>query len=65
MENFTGETCSNCGSMKFKNREDLSDDEKFVVERLPKSSEFLLEQEKKQRFCKRCLFPSEKRNVLA
>jgi RNase P subunit RPR2 len=56
MENFSAKTCKNCGSMKFKTWEDLTDDEKFIIERLPDNSEFTIEQRKKHRFCKRCLY---------
>lgn len=55
MENLLADTCRNCGSMKFKTLEELTDDEKFIVERLPANKEFSDEQRKKQRFCKRCL----------
>lgn len=56
MENFHSETCRNCGSSKFKSWKELTDDEKFVVERLPDNIEFTNEQREKHRFCQRCFY---------
>ncbi|MGI8544904.1 MAG: hypothetical protein ACR2MD_15705 [Aridibacter sp.] len=56
MEKFSAETCKNCGSIKFKTWEDLKDDEKYIVKRLPDNSEFTPEQTKKHRFCRRCFY---------
>jgi hypothetical protein len=36
--------------------EELSGEQKFLVERLPMSAEFPTEQRKKHRFCERCWF---------
>ena len=48
--------CPNCGALKMKNWSDLTDEQKFLVERLPLNSEFSAEQRKKHRFCERCWF---------
>lgn len=57
MEKFSSDTCRNCGSTKFKSWDELSEDDKFITKRLPDNSEVSDEQRKKQRFCKRCLYP--------
>lgn len=36
--------------------DELTDEQKFLVERMPASAEFILEQRKKHRFCDRCWF---------
>jgi hypothetical protein len=56
MENFIHKTCSNCGSMKFKIWEDLTDDERFLIKKLPQNTEFTSEQRKRHLFCNRCLY---------
>ena len=48
--------CPNCGAAKMKNWNDLNDEQKFLVERLPLNAEFTREQRKKHRFCERCWF---------
>jgi len=35
---------------------ELTDEQKFLVERLPRNAEFAKEQRKKHRFCERCWF---------
>lgn len=39
-----------------KSADELSDDEKMLVERLPGSAEFTTAERKKHRFCTRCWF---------
>ncbi|MCA1622213.1 MAG: hypothetical protein LC768_00210 [Acidobacteria bacterium] len=39
-----------------KNWEALTDEQKFLVERLPLNTDFTLEQRKKHRFCEQCWF---------
>lgn len=64
MKNFQDKNCPNCGSNKLKSWEDLDDEQKFLVERLPGNTEFSLEERKKHRFCVRCFFEdSEKREI--
>lgn len=50
------ETCPQCQAARLKNWDELSDEQKFLVRRLPLSAEFSLEQRKKHRFCVRCWF---------
>lgn len=49
-------TCPRCGAAKMKSWDDLSDDQKFLAERLPASAEFTREKRKKHRFCERCFY---------
>jgi ribosomal protein S27AE len=57
MKNLAQEhICPNCGSAKMKNWRDLSDEQKFLVERLPLSAEYTAEERKKHRFCERCFY---------
>jgi Zn-finger nucleic acid-binding protein len=50
-------TCPKCGGAKFKRWNDLDDEEKMIVERLPASAEFSLEDRKRNsRWCTRCFF---------
>lgn len=46
--------CPQCGAPKMKIWEDLTDEQKFLVERLPMSASATLEQRKKNLFCLRC-----------
>jgi ribosomal protein S27AE len=56
-KSFTAEkNCPNCSASKMKNWRDLTDEQKFLVERLPLNTEFAPEQRKKHRFCERCFF---------
>jgi hypothetical protein len=48
--------CPNCGAPKMKRWSDLTDDQKFLVERLPMNTDFTAEQRKKHRLCERCWF---------
>jgi len=48
--------CPRCDNKKLKTWEELTDEQKFLVERLPMSAEFSLEERKKHRFCERCFF---------
>lgn len=54
MRNFQEKICSRCGMPKLKTWEELSGEQKFLVERLPLSAEFSLEQRKKHLFCINC-----------
>ena len=57
--------CPQCGAPKMKNWKDLTDEQKFLVERLPLNTDFTFAQRKKHRFCERCWFESfdQRRNV--
>ncbi len=48
--------CPQCGAPKLKNWQDLTDEQKFLVERLPLNTDYTPEQRKKHRFCERCFF---------
>ena len=63
MESFQEIYCLRCGSQKMKSWEELSDEQKFLVERLPLSADFSPEERKKHRFCERCWFEDFARNV--
>ena len=57
--------CPQCGAAKMKSWDDLSDDQKFLIERTPLSADFSVEERKKHRFCTRCFYeetqpPSDK-----
>ena len=39
-----------------KSWDELTDDQKFLVERLPLSADFSIAERKKHRFCTRCFF---------
>ena len=56
MKNIDIKSCPNCGSAKIKSWENLNDEEKILVEKLPPFADFSDEQRKKHRFCGRCFF---------
>jgi hypothetical protein len=56
MKSFNEKICPKCRSTKLKSWNELNDEQKFLVERLPLSAEFSPEQRKKHRFCERCWF---------
>jgi hypothetical protein len=51
--------CPRCQTARLKNWDELTSDEKFVVERLPKGAEFSGEERKRHSFCPRCWFETE------
>lgn len=65
MKSFQDKICPNCGAAKLKDWNDLDDDQKFLVERLPKNSEYPLKERKKHRFCERCWFEEIGKKELA
>ena len=65
MENFQKKICPRCGSPKLKAWKELTDEEKFLVERLPLNTEFTAEERKKHLFCVNCwneIYFEENRN---
>jgi uncharacterized C2H2 Zn-finger protein len=46
--------CPRCDYPRMKEWNELSDDEKFILERLPLSAEFSIEERKRHLFCPRC-----------
>ena len=57
MESFTPKhQCPKCGKARMKPWDELTDEQKFLVERLPGSAEFTPERRKTHRFCVRCWY---------
>lgn len=56
MEIKTENFCPRCGSPKMKSWDELTEDQKFLIEKMPLSADFTPEERKKHRFCERCLF---------
>ena len=56
MKNFDEKTCPQCDAMRLKSYGELTDEQKFLVERLPRNTEFTPAERKKHRFCERCWF---------
>ncbi|MBA2493675.1 MAG: hypothetical protein H0V31_03130 [Acidobacteria bacterium] len=54
MKNFQEKNCPQCGAPKLKTWKELTNEQKFLVERLPLNTEFTLEERKKHLFCERC-----------
>ena len=61
VESFDQENiCPRCGSFTYKRWDELTDEEKFLAERLPASAEYSKEQRKAHHFCTRCWFEEPK-----
>jgi len=56
MKGLHEKNCPKCHFPKMKSWEELSDEQKFLIEKLPLNAEFSLRQRKKHRFCERCWF---------
>ncbi len=56
MKGFYEKMCPKCHHPKMKTWAELTDEQKFLAERLPSSAEFSRKQRKKHRFCERCWF---------
>ncbi len=54
MKKFQEKICPQCGMQKLKTWEKLSNEQKFLVERLPLSADFVLKERKKHLFCVNC-----------
>ena len=52
----TSTLCPRCDSPKMKAWQELSDEEKYIVDRLPLFADVPAEQRKKHRFCTRCWY---------
>ena len=63
MKSFQDKICPNCGAPKLKDWKELTDEQKFLVERLPKNVEFSNEERKKHRFCERCWFEDTNKEI--
>jgi Zn-finger nucleic acid-binding protein len=57
------EICPQCGGARLKRWDELTDEQKFLVERLPASAEYTKEERKKHRFCTRCWFEKDNRKA--
>ncbi|MEP6848870.1 MAG: hypothetical protein ABI999_08425 [Acidobacteriota bacterium] len=57
MNSFAGSIiCPRCDAPKMRSWDELSDEEKYLVERLPLFADIPLNEQKKHRFCTRCWF---------
>lgn len=56
MKDIFYKACKNCGGIKFITWEQLTDDDKFVINKSENIAEFSTKQLKRQHFCKRCLY---------
>jgi ribosomal protein S27AE len=56
--------CPQCGALKMKDWHDLTDDQKFLIERLPLNTDFSPEQRKKHRFCERCFYEEVQKETI-
>ncbi|MCY7377088.1 MAG: hypothetical protein LH472_14100 [Pyrinomonadaceae bacterium] len=56
MKGFNEKMCPQCGSPKIKEWKELTDEQKFLVARLPVSSELSIEQRERHRWCVRCWY---------
>ncbi len=54
MKGFPENMCPRCHYPKLKTWKELTDEEKFLVERLPLSAEFSADERKQHLFCPRC-----------
>ena len=52
--------CPECGSPKIKLWDQLTEDEKFMIERLSGAVKFSSEERKRHRFCAQCFFEDTK-----
>jgi hypothetical protein len=48
--------CPRCGALKMKDWKELNDEQKLLVEKLPRNTDFTPEERKRHRFCERCFF---------
>lgn len=56
IENLTQKNCPQCGAPVLKSWDELSDEQKFLVERSAPSGDFTPAERKRHRFCARCFF---------
>ena len=60
----TEQICPKCHFPKMKSWDELTNEQRFLVERLPPSAEYPLDQRKKHRYCERCWFEESARTKL-
>ena len=63
MKSFQEKICPRCAAPKMKDWEDLTDEQKFLVERLPLNTAFTPDERKKHRFCERCFFEETEKEI--
>ena len=51
--------CPNCQTGRLKKWEDLTADEKFIVERLPQNADYTAEERKTHLFCPHCQYETK------
>ena len=56
MKSFPENVCPKCQFPTMKTWGELTGEQQFLVERLPASVDYTLEERKKHRFCTRCFF---------
>lgn len=56
LENFSQKNCPRCGSPKFKTWDQLDEEERFLLDRMPLPNNFDPNGRKKHLFCARCFF---------
>ena len=59
MEESAIAKCPKCGCHRFREWDRLTDDEKFIAERLPASADHTPKQRRRHRFCTRCWHESK------
>ncbi|MCC7309556.1 MAG: hypothetical protein IT173_18495 [Acidobacteria bacterium] len=57
--------CPRCGHRTMRSWNELTDEERMLVRRLPASAEFTEAERKKHRFCRRCWFEEVSRQAFA
>jgi len=54
MKGFPEKICPRCHYPKLKTWKELTDEERFLAERLPMSAEFFIEERQRHLFCPNC-----------
>lgn len=54
MRYLNRETCPRCGNQKSKSWNELNEDEKILVEKLPAAADFTKQERRRNRWCARC-----------
>lgn len=54
MSNFVKSSCPKCGSNRRKNWYELDTEELLLVKKLPRNTDFSIEQRKQHQFCVKC-----------
>ncbi|MBC7796440.1 MAG: hypothetical protein H7Z37_06185 [Pyrinomonadaceae bacterium] len=64
MNHLQSSVCQRCGYHKLKTWNELTDDEKILVEKLPFSASIDIDERRRHLFCPRCFHESSARDVL-